>query len=140
MFAILYEVIARYVFNSPTSWALELGTMTWGAYGILGGAYVFLHQGHVANSILYERWSERRKAIVDAVTFLLVVLFAVILIWKGLHYSIMSVTALEHSRSAWGPPLYTWKLTIPIGAILLLLQGISKFIRDVTFAIKKDKL
>lgn len=140
MVALMYEVIARHVFNSPTSWALELATMTWGAYGVLAGAYILLYHGHIANSILYERWSKRRKAIVDSITFPLVVLFAVVLLWKGMHYGIMSVAALEHSHSVWGPPVYGWKLAVPVGAFLLLLQGISKFIRDLVFAIRNQEL
>lgn len=140
MFAMMYEVIARYVFNSPTSWALELSTMTWGAYAVMAGAYVLVHQGHIGNTILYERWSKRRKAIVDAVTFPLVMLFTVMLLWKGLHYGIMAVAGLEYSSSAWGPPIYQWKLAVPAGAFLLLLQGISKFIRDLVFAIRNEEL
>lgn len=140
LFIMLYEVIGRYVFNSPTIWALELATMTWGAYGVMAGAYVFLYRGHIANTILYERWSERKKAIADVVTFPLVIVFCVMLLWKGMHYGIMAVVAMEQSHSAWGPPLYIWKLTIPAGTLLLLLQGISKFIRDLMFIVKKEEL
>ncbi len=42
-----------------------------------------------------------------------------------------SLSIWEHSNSAWGPPLYPVKLMIPVGAFLLLLQGVAKLIRDI---------
>jgi TRAP-type mannitol/chloroaromatic compound transport system permease small subunit len=40
----------------------------------------------------------------------------------------------------WGPPLYPLKTVIAISFILLGLQGIAKFIRDITFLIKGEEL
>jgi TRAP-type mannitol/chloroaromatic compound transport system permease small subunit len=37
----------------------------------------------------------------------------------------------EHSWSAWKPPLYLYKTVMPLGLILLFIQGLSKFIRDI---------
>ena len=42
-----------------------------------------------------------------------------------------SLSNFEHSRSAWNPPLYPFKLCIPLAMILLMLQGIAKLIRDI---------
>ncbi|MBW1709799.1 MAG: ABC transporter substrate-binding protein, partial [Deltaproteobacteria bacterium] len=41
-----------------------------------------------------------------------------------------SLSRFEHSQSAWNPPLYPVKLMIPLGALLLMLQGLAKLILD----------
>ncbi|GAH80376.1 unnamed protein product [marine sediment metagenome] len=46
---------------------------------------------------------------------------------------------LERSTSVWHPPLYPLKLTMPIAAFLILLQGLAKFIRDLNAAIMGGK-
>ena len=46
-----------------------------------------------------------------------------------------SLAGLEHSHSAWDPPIYPVKLMIPLGAMLLLIQGMAKLIRDITAAV-----
>ena len=42
-----------------------------------------------------------------------------------------SLSTWEHSQSAWNPPVYPFKLMIPLGALLLLLQGTANLIRDI---------
>ena len=42
-----------------------------------------------------------------------------------------SLARFEHSQSAWNPPLYPAKLMIPLAALLLLMQGLAKLIRDI---------
>jgi TRAP-type mannitol/chloroaromatic compound transport system permease small subunit len=43
--------------------------------------------------------------------------------------------ALEVSQSDWAPPLWPFKLAIPLGALLLLLQGFANLISDVYTAV-----
>jgi TRAP-type mannitol/chloroaromatic compound transport system permease small subunit len=38
----------------------------------------------------------------------------------------------EHTNSTWAPPLYPLRIVIPVAASLLFLQGIARFIRDVS--------
>ena len=60
MFAfLLFEVVARYMFNSPTSWATEATTMLFVAYTILSGGYLLLHRGHIKVDIFYQQFSPR---------------------------------------------------------------------------------
>jgi TRAP-type mannitol/chloroaromatic compound transport system permease small subunit len=49
-----------------------------------------------------------------------------------------SLSRFEHSQSAWNPPLYPAKLAIPIAAVLLMLQGIAKLIRDILILLDID--
>ena len=53
----LYEVIARYVFNAPTVWGMELAVLLFGPYFLLGGPYLLHLKGHVALDVARQRLS-----------------------------------------------------------------------------------
>ncbi|MGD8564298.1 MAG: TRAP transporter small permease subunit, partial [Desulfarculaceae bacterium] len=72
---VLFEVVLRYVFNSPTVWANELTQMLFGAYVILSGAYIMRWGGHVNVDILYSRLSDKTRAVMDIATSFLFFLF-----------------------------------------------------------------
>ncbi|MEW6374905.1 MAG: TRAP transporter small permease subunit [Thermodesulfobacteriota bacterium] len=132
----IWEVILRYIFNAPTIWAFDAAYLIFGAYGVLGGAYTLYFKGHVNVDILYGRFPLRAKAIVDLATSIFFFLFCGLLLWKGGEMAWDSLKIMERGSSAWSPPVYPIKLTIPLGAFLLLLQGAAKFIRDLFKVIK----
>ena len=137
VFVILYEISARYLFNSPTIWAHEIAQMIYGAYVILLGAYVLQRGGHVNVDILYHRFHPRTRAIIDLFTWLLFFYFCGLLLLKGGEMAWDSLKILEYSQTIWGPPIYPVKLTIPIGALFLLLQAIAQFLRNLNVFFKE---
>ena len=128
---LLLEVFLRYVFNSPTVWANELSQMLFGAYAILTGGHILRIGGHVNVDIVYTRLSAKKKAILDIVTSVLFFLFCGMLLVLGSQMAWDSLSRLEHSESAWNPPIYPIRLMIPLAALLLVLQGLAKLIRDI---------
>lgn len=128
---VLSEVVRRYFFNSPTVWANELTQLVFGAYVILSGGFILRWGGHVNVDIFYSTLSDRWKAILDIVTSAVFFLFCGMLFLYGGSLAWESLSNFEHSRSAWNPPLYPFKLCIPLAAALLVLQGIAKLIRDI---------
>ncbi len=133
----MFEVIARYAFDSPTIWATEMTTMLFGVFGLASGVYTHFRRAHVKMDVFYTRWPERTKAIVNACSFPLFLAICGVLLWKSGLYGWDSCVRWEHSTSAWGPPLCPLKMMIPAIAFLMILQGISQFIRDLTFAVGK---
>ena len=131
VFCLCYEVIARYAFNSPTIWAQDLSTQALCALGALGGGYALLYNQHVRVDVFWGSWSERKRAIVDLCTSFLFLIYLVVLIYRTTEMAIDSWTFQERAASVFAPPLYYIKTVIPIGAILLFLQGISKIIHDI---------
>jgi TRAP-type mannitol/chloroaromatic compound transport system permease small subunit len=128
---ILLQVILRYVFNAPTVWAGELAQMLFGAYAVLTGGYILRMGGHVNVDIIYSRLSEKSKAGIDIFTSILFFLFCVMLLIYGGSMAMDSVARLETSGSAWDPPVYPFRLTLPLAAFLLLVQGLAKLIVDI---------
>lgn len=138
--AISYEVVCRYVFDAPTLWAQEVSTYLFGAFFMLGGAYVMWKDGHVRVDIVYGRLSERGKAIVDLITFpIFFFLFMGILVWEGGKMAIWSWSIWEHTQSPWSPPIYPLKTIIPLAALLLLLQGARRFIQTILIIMHKRR-
>ena len=142
MTAVLFlEVMLRYVFSSPTIWAHELTVHFFGAYSVLAGAYVLLHNEHIRLDIIYDRFSPRGRAIIDSVTYLLFFLFIVALLRYGIMTAWRAVELRQTvSPSPWGSPIWPLKLTIPISAFLMLAQGLAHFIRVLNMAITGKEL
>ena len=132
----LLAVVMRRFLNLPNIWTYETTQFFFGAYFILAGGYALAKRMHVNMDILYNRLSLRGKAIIDLVTSLLFFLFICLLVWTTWKQGWSSFQMREATDSAWAPPVYPIKLVIPIGAFLVLLGGISKFITDVYTAIK----
>jgi TRAP-type mannitol/chloroaromatic compound transport system permease small subunit len=128
---IMWEIILRAVFNRPTIWAHELGLMVFGALSMLGGGYAHKYRAHVNMDLVYARLSGRGKTLLDIITFPLLALFCAILLWKGWVYAWRSIVIWEYSQSNWAPLVWPIKLTIPVGAALLFLQGLSNLISDI---------
>ncbi len=135
-----FDVVMRYMFNLPTVWAQETSTMLFGTFIILGGGYTALSRGHVNMDVVYSLFSKRGKVILDVITFFLLTLpFLGVLIWKGGQASWKSLLILEHDSTQWSPPLYPFRLMLPIGALLFLLQAAANLIRDVRTAVSPDR-
>ncbi|TYO89555.1 TRAP transporter small permease subunit [Oceanicella actignis] len=71
-----YEVISRYVFNSPTSWAHESMYLMFGMQYLISGAYAMLTDSHVRVDVFYARLPPRGKALVDLLTSVFFFIFA----------------------------------------------------------------
>ena len=137
---VLYETVARYVFNAPTMWAFETTQFIYGAYVILIGGYVLLAGGHVNVDVLYRRFPLRARAILDLFTWLLLFLFCFVIVWKGGVIAWETILEGRHASTGWAPPLWPIKVTIPIGAFLLLLQGLSKYLGDLITAFTGEEV
>jgi len=135
IFPIIIEVVSRYVFSKPTIWGLELSMMFFGPFWILGAGYTLLQGGHVNMDVLYNRFSPRGRAILDVITSICFFIFFIIMLREGIEFAMKSWAIREHSESLWAPIIYPIKTILPIGVLLLLLQGLAKFIRNLSFAI-----
>lgn len=137
---LLLEITLRYVFNAPTIWAHETCQHLFGSYSVLAGAYVLLHFQHVKVDVVYMRFPPRGRAILDLVTSLLFFLFIGLMLVYGVRMGWLAVKVMESSFSPWGPPIYPLKLTVPVAALLILLQGLAHFIRSLGMAIRGREL
>ena len=135
---VVYGVIMRYAFNSPLICGLELSIYLCAATYLMGRAYAHLSTSHVRIDLLYRRWSPRLRAIVDLVSAPVFFTSVGAMGWIGVRWTVEALERGVTSGSAWSPVIWPVRLLIALGAILLLLQGIAKFIRDVGTARSAD--
>lgn len=128
---LIAEIVFRYVAGAPKVWTSELTQLLFGIYAVLSGGYIMAHGGHVNVDILHSRLSPRTRAILDIFTSFLFLAFVGALLYFGSALAWESMSFWEHSQSAWDPPIWPVKLAIPIGAALLLLQGLVKLLQDI---------
>jgi TRAP-type mannitol/chloroaromatic compound transport system permease small subunit len=131
--SLVYEVVARYLFNAPTAWAYDMTYMLYGSFFMLGAAYTLLRQGHIRTDSFYGGWSPRVQGIVDAICYLIFFFPPLIaLLWVSIDFFWVSFQRGERVVSSpWMPVIYPVKFVIPLTCLLLILQGIAEFLRSV---------
>jgi TRAP-type mannitol/chloroaromatic compound transport system permease small subunit len=131
---LLYEPIARNLFGKSSIWAVEMAQFTMAAYYLLGGGFSMILKGHVRMDLLYGRWSDKKKATVDAVTCLFLIFYLVFLLvgaYSSIEYAVMYG---QKNRSAWAPYMAPIKIIMGIGVLLMLLQSVATFFKDIAKA------
>jgi TRAP-type mannitol/chloroaromatic compound transport system permease small subunit len=134
--AVAYEVFARYLFNAPTIWSFDVTYMLYGALFMLGAAYA-LHKGaHIRTDFFWEAFSPRKKGWIDSISY--VVFFFPSLIALGLislHEANYAFSINEMSdQTPWRPVLWPFKYIVPVACLLLLIQGVSEFLKSFYMA------
>ena len=128
---LFFETISRTVFNNPWIWTVEMAQFVMAAYYTLGGAYTLLLDGHVRMDLTYAKWSPKNKALADALTFVIIMLYMVILLWGGFVSLEYSIKYKQKSYSPWGPPVTPIKIFMLAGMVLMALQVIAELFRDL---------
>jgi len=134
VFVYYYEVLARYVFNSPTNWVHESMFLMFGMQYMLSGAYAYREDQHVRVDVVYTKLSSRGKAIADIVSSFFFFVFTLTLLYTGGRFALDAIHNSETSFTEWGIEYWPVKLAIPIGATLIVLQGIAKLFKDIVIA------
>lgn len=126
-------VVLRYVFN--IGWiALQESIIYLHALVILLGiGYTLKHDKHVRVDIFYREMRPRSQALINLLgTLLLLFPTGLFLFWVSWGYVLESWAVLEGSREAGGlPGVFLLKSVLLLMASLVLLQGISEFLRSV---------
>lgn len=124
-------VVARYLFGLGSIWASEAVIYAHAALFMLAAAWTLRAGGHVRVDVFYAEAGPRTKATVDLIGALLLLLpFALVLVWLSLPYTARSWAILERSQESSGLPLvFLLKTLIPLFAVLMALQGIAQAIR-----------
>jgi TRAP-type mannitol/chloroaromatic compound transport system permease small subunit len=127
------EVFMRYAFSSPTTWAADVTVMSSGTLFMLGAAYALLKGAHVRTDMLWEKFSERTKGLIDSVTYVafflpaMAVLF--VLSWDDFLYA-WSIDE-RSNLGAWQPAVWPFRGVIPLTALLLFVQGVSELMKSL---------
>lgn len=129
--AMVYEVVARYIFNAPTEWAFDIAYMSSGIMFLLGVAWVLREDAHIRIDIVRNKMPERVKNIIEGVTYLLVLcpIFAA-LSQVALHRAMRAWTTNEVEMvSPWAPHMWPFYWALAIGLVVFTLQFAAEGLR-----------
>lgn len=132
--ATCFEVFSRYLFGAPTIWAYELGYILTGSHFLLGGSLALLMGAHIRIDLLYGRFSERKKAVVDLLGYCLLFFpFVVMLSGQLFEYAYGAFLSGELSgQSAWSPPIWPFRMVLTLGFVLLALQVFAEILKCIS--------
>ena len=130
---ISWEVFSRYALDHPHAWAFDVMIMMYGTLFMMAGAYTLSQNGHVRGDVLYGFFTPRVQAGTDLVLYIFFFIpGAIALVWAGYYYAGDSWRINEHSNITYeGPPVYPFKMVIPLAGAIILIQGIVEIVRCI---------
>lgn len=127
----LIEIIARNVFNHPTTWAYGTCFIIGGCAAVLGFAHALKNGAMVRIDVIHSKLGEKAKCILDML--MCVVLLLPLTVGGScqcVKYAILSVQANETiSVGSWNAPIWPTKIVMAISLIVLTMQGLAEFVK-----------
>jgi TRAP-type mannitol/chloroaromatic compound transport system permease small subunit len=124
----------RYAFDRSSNAWLEIQWYLFSAVFLLGAGYTLLHNQHVRIDVISGRLSKRARAWIDVLGTLFFLLpMAIAIMWMSWPVFVQSFQLHEESSNAGGLIVWPARLMVPIGFLLLVLQGLSELIKRVAF-------
>lgn len=128
-----YEVVMRYVFDAPTTWAFELTILLCAICYLLSGGFVTAQRKHIAITSVYDLMPAGVRWWLDVVAMLTGILSMGLLVWAAWRPAVQAVTIVERTGSAWNSPSPAIiKPLIAVGAGLIVLQLLVQLHRHLT--------
>ena len=125
------NVLMRYGFSLGFIWAQEFEWHIMVPICLFGMSYAMLHGEHVRVDVLFQSFTPRNKQLINVISAVLAMLFALIVIWLSLHYVMQSINIMEGSANPGGMDhRYIIKSLIPIGFALFFAQSLSEAIKS----------
>ena len=131
---LLFESISRTIFNWPHIWVVEVAQFIMAAYYLLGGGYSMILDGHVRMDLVYGPMSAKRQALADVITAPVLIFYLVFLLYGAISSIEYAISYGQVNYTPWGPPLAPIKIIMCIGILLMLLQAVAIFFKDLAKA------
>jgi TRAP-type mannitol/chloroaromatic compound transport system permease small subunit len=128
-----FEVLMRYVFNSPTQWGYESLLMMGASMYVLSWGYIQEQGAHLRIDILYTHLPPRGKQIVDIVGTI-VFFLPVMGVLNYMSFARMWRAWAIGERSidtTWYPPLGPLRTAVFLGMLLFTLQAIAQLVQNI---------
>jgi TRAP-type mannitol/chloroaromatic compound transport system permease small subunit len=126
------NAMIRYAFGySSNSW-LELQWYMFAIFVMFGASYTFKRNEHVRVEILYLMLSERGQLWLDMIgTLFFLIPSCLLLSYLSWPFFMQAYNVGEISSNAGGLVRWPIKIVVPVGFVLLALQGLSEVIKRI---------
>ena len=129
--SVIYEVIARSVFNKPTIWSLEIVTYMISCVAFFGSAYVLRINKHLEINLLTQLFSNKYRRLMKIFSDTIGLLFCLIVFFYGCKLIELSYILGVVSVSELRIPLWLPQLTIPFGFFALSLEFFLRIVKTI---------
>ena len=134
-----YEVISRYVFDSPTQWAFETVMVLCASAWMLSAGYITLHKRHIGITVIYIMVSKAKQWYLDLFAYVIGVIALWFFVDDTLVRAIESVMMTERAGSAWNSPQpLILKTMLVSGATIYLVQLLVNLYRHFDSQLAKN--
>jgi TRAP-type C4-dicarboxylate transport system permease small subunit len=127
-----YEVVMRYLFNSPTTWAFELTVLLCAIGYLFGGGYVTEQKAHISISVLRDLAPKRVAWWLDLAAYAVGIAAMAGFAWATWRPALRALRVGERSGSAWdslSPTII--KSLLVVAGVLVLLQLVAHLVRHL---------
>ena len=144
---VVFEVISRNAFGimasydwddtaralglGPTLFAYDISRMIAGVLFMGAAGYGLMRGVHIRADFLYRNWSNKTQATVDAVLYMVFFIPSMLFftIIAAQYWELAFRTGETAFDSPWEPILWPARLAMPVGGLLLMLQGFPELFR-----------
>lgn len=128
------NALIRYTFNASSNGWLEIQWYLFAAMFMLASSHTLKRDEHVRIDVIAGRFSRRTQVWIDLFGFLLFLMpISLLIIWFGVPFALISIQSGEMSSNAGGLIVWPAKLLVPLGFLLIALQGLSEIIKRIAF-------
>jgi TRAP-type C4-dicarboxylate transport system permease small subunit len=125
------EVCARYFFNSPTQWTIEVVVLLAAMHYLIAGPQAYASEGHIRITVLYDRLPLPARRALTVLERLVVATTAGLVGWWALGQAQSALAIGERTGSnlnTYSPTILKVVLAIALG--LFALQALAHLVRD----------
>ena len=138
MFILVLSFVTRNIINIPLMWIIEMAQFIITGYYLLGGGYSMITGDHVRMDLVYSKLSDRNKAKMDMFTSFFVIFYLVTLLYGSISSLNYTIETKQRLFTAWAPYVWPIKTIMLIGILLMLLQSISMFFKDIAKVTERE--
>jgi TRAP-type mannitol/chloroaromatic compound transport system permease small subunit len=128
------NAVVRKAFNTSSNAYLEVQWYLFAASFLLAAGYTLLNGEHVKIDVVASRLSKRKQIWIDIIGFAFFLTpMCLVILYFGIPFFLQGYRSGEMSSNAGGLVRWPVYLMMPIGFVLLLLQGLSELVKRIAF-------
>lgn len=139
-FFITFEVVMRYVFNSPTIWVDEISRVLQVWVVFLATPYVLKHREMITIDVVLRAPNTFRRRLAESFTIIVLFVFMGAAVFYGFEIWLKATLAGHTTDTYLAPPKWFTHAPVWVGGTLLILQGLVQLIRVWTEEIPSDNV
>ena len=138
MFILILSFVTRNIINIPLIWIIEMAQFVMTGYYLLGGGYSMLTDDHVRMDLIYSKLKDKTKALLDSLTSAFLIFYLVVLFYGSLSSLTYTIETNQRLFTAWAPYVWPIKSIMTFGILLMLLQSIAIFFKDLAKVLGRE--